>query len=56
MTRSTTPSAQRQVATIFGELDQHHVILELDLRYQEDVASLEAARLSYLLMRLAPTW
>ena len=31
---------QRQAATIFGELDQHHVVLELDPRYQEDATSL----------------
>ncbi|MBV9220965.1 MAG: efflux RND transporter permease subunit, partial [Methylobacteriaceae bacterium] len=32
---------QRQVATIFGELDQHHVILELEPRYQEDASALD---------------
>src|ERR1700674_5348345 len=32
---------QRQVATIFSELDQHHVILEVDPRYQEDASSLQ---------------
>ena len=32
---------QRQVATIFTELDQHHVILEVDPRYQEDAAALD---------------
>jgi hydrophobe/amphiphile efflux-1 (HAE1) family protein len=32
---------QRQVATIFTQLDQHHVILEVAPRYQEDSAALE---------------
>ena len=32
---------QRQVATIFTQLDQHHVILEVEPRYQEDAASLD---------------
>ncbi|MGO4671073.1 efflux RND transporter permease subunit [Bosea sp. 2RAB26] len=32
---------QRQVATIFGQLDQHHVILELEPRFQEDVSALD---------------
>jgi hydrophobe/amphiphile efflux-1 (HAE1) family protein len=32
---------QRQVATIFGELDQHRVILEVDPAFQEDASSLE---------------
>ena len=32
---------QRQVATIFGQLDQHHVVLELEPRYQEDAGSLD---------------
>jgi hydrophobe/amphiphile efflux-1 (HAE1) family protein len=31
---------QRQVATMFAELDQHHVVLEVDPRYQEDAQSL----------------
>jgi multidrug efflux pump subunit AcrB len=33
---------QRQVATIFGQLDQHRVILEATPAYQEDASSLEA--------------
>ena len=32
---------QRQVATIFTQLDEHHVILEVEPRYQEDSASLD---------------
>jgi multidrug efflux pump len=32
---------QRQVATIFGQLDQHRVILEVDPSFQEDASSLE---------------
>jgi len=32
---------QRQVATIFGQLDQHHVVLEVDPRFQEDVSALD---------------
>jgi multidrug efflux pump len=32
---------QRQVATIFGQLDQHHVILEIDPSLQQDATSLE---------------
>src|SRR5262249_43522133 len=32
---------QRQVATIFTQLDQHHVVLELEPRYQEDVTALD---------------
>jgi multidrug efflux pump len=32
---------QRQVATVFGQLDQHHVILEVDPRFQEDASSLQ---------------
>jgi multidrug efflux pump len=32
---------QRQVATIFTQLDQHHVILEIEPRYQEDPESLD---------------
>jgi multidrug efflux pump subunit AcrB len=31
---------QRQVATMFAELDQHHVVLEVDPRYQEDAQTL----------------
>ncbi len=31
---------QRQVATVFGQLDQHRVILEVDPGYQEDASSL----------------
>jgi multidrug efflux pump len=32
---------QRQVATVFGQLDQHHVILEVDPSFQEDASSLQ---------------
>jgi hydrophobe/amphiphile efflux-1 (HAE1) family protein len=32
---------QRQVATIFTQLDQHRVILEVEPRYQEDQAALD---------------
>jgi hydrophobe/amphiphile efflux-1 (HAE1) family protein len=32
---------QRQVATVFGQLDQHHVILEVDPRFQEEASSLQ---------------
>ena len=32
---------QRQVATIFTQLDEHHVILEVEPRYQEDSAALD---------------
>jgi multidrug efflux pump subunit AcrB len=32
---------QRQVATIFGQLDQHHVILELEPRFLEDASTLD---------------
>ena len=32
---------QRQVATIFSQLDQHHVVLELDPHYQEDPTALD---------------
>ncbi|WP_079227723.1 efflux RND transporter permease subunit [Pseudomonas putida] len=32
---------QRQVATMFTQLDQNHVILELDPRWQESLATLE---------------
>jgi hydrophobe/amphiphile efflux-1 (HAE1) family protein len=32
---------QRQIATIFGELDQHHVILELEPRFLEDASTLD---------------
>ncbi|HEX3498342.1 MAG TPA: efflux RND transporter permease subunit [Stellaceae bacterium] len=32
---------QRQVATIFTQLDQHHVILEVEPRYQEDATALD---------------
>ena len=32
---------QRQVATIFTQLDEHHVILEVEPRYQEDAAALD---------------
>jgi hydrophobe/amphiphile efflux-1 (HAE1) family protein len=32
---------QRQVATIFGQLDQHHVVLELEPRFQEDASALD---------------
>ncbi|MEA2781833.1 MAG: hypothetical protein QOK29_3377 [Rhodospirillaceae bacterium] len=32
---------QRQVATTFTQLDQHHVILEVEPRYQEDPAALD---------------
>ena len=32
---------QRQVATIFGQLDQNRVILEVEPRFQEDVSSLQ---------------
>jgi multidrug efflux pump len=32
---------QRQVATIFGQLDQHHVILEVEPRFQEDASSVQ---------------
>jgi multidrug efflux pump len=32
---------QRQVATIFTQLDQHRVILEVSPRYQEDAAALD---------------
>jgi multidrug efflux pump len=32
---------QRQVATVFGQLDQHRVILEVDPSFQEDASSLE---------------
>ncbi|MBN9272237.1 MAG: efflux RND transporter permease subunit, partial [Mesorhizobium sp.] len=31
---------QRQVATIFTQLDQHHVVLELEPRFQEDASAL----------------
>ncbi|HXP72762.1 MAG TPA: efflux RND transporter permease subunit [Stellaceae bacterium] len=31
---------QRQVATMFAELDQHHVVLEVNPRFQEDADSL----------------
>jgi len=32
---------QRQVATIFGQLDQHHVVLEVEPRFQEDASILD---------------
>ncbi|SEE16880.1 multidrug efflux pump [Rhizobiales bacterium GAS191] len=32
---------QRQVATIFGQLDQHHIVLELEPRFQEDASALD---------------
>src|SRR5262249_42605596 len=32
---------QRQVATMFGQLDQHHVILEIGPRFQEDPSALD---------------
>ncbi len=32
---------QRNVATVFGQLDQHKVVLEVDPGYQEDASSLE---------------
>jgi hydrophobe/amphiphile efflux-1 (HAE1) family protein len=32
---------QRQVATVFGQLDQHHVVLELEPRFQEDASALD---------------
>jgi hydrophobe/amphiphile efflux-1 (HAE1) family protein len=32
---------QRQVATVFGQLDQHRVILEVDPSFQEDASSLD---------------
>jgi hydrophobe/amphiphile efflux-1 (HAE1) family protein len=32
---------QRQVATVFGQLDQHHVILEVAPSFQEDASSLQ---------------
>jgi multidrug efflux pump subunit AcrB len=32
---------QRQVATIFGQLDQHRVVLEVEPRYQEDPSALD---------------
>jgi multidrug efflux pump len=32
---------QRNVATVFGQLDQHKVILEVDPRFQEDASSLQ---------------
>src|SRR5207248_9236493 len=32
---------QRQVATIFGQLDQHRVILEVAPNFQEDASSLQ---------------
>jgi multidrug efflux pump len=32
---------QRNVATVFGQLDQHKVILEVDPSYQEDASSLQ---------------
>jgi hydrophobe/amphiphile efflux-1 (HAE1) family protein len=32
---------QRQVATVFGQLDQHHVILEVNPKFQEDASSLD---------------
>jgi multidrug efflux pump subunit AcrB len=32
---------QRQIATIFGELDQHRVILELEPRFLEDASTLD---------------
>jgi multidrug efflux pump len=32
---------QRQVATIFGQLDQHHVVLELEPRFLEDPSALD---------------
>jgi hydrophobe/amphiphile efflux-1 (HAE1) family protein len=32
---------QRNVATVFGQLDQHKVILEVDPSFQEDASSLE---------------
>jgi hydrophobe/amphiphile efflux-1 (HAE1) family protein len=32
---------QRQVATIFGQLDQHRVVLEIEPRYQEDASALD---------------
>jgi multidrug efflux pump len=32
---------QRQVATIFTQLDQHHVILEVEPRYQENATALD---------------
>ncbi len=34
---------QRQVATVFGQLDQHRVILEVDPSFQEDASSLAEA-------------
>ena len=32
---------QRQVATIFGQLDQHHVVLEVDPKFQEEASALD---------------
>jgi hydrophobe/amphiphile efflux-1 (HAE1) family protein len=32
---------QRQVATVFGQLDQHRVVLEVDPSFQEDASSLQ---------------
>jgi len=32
---------QRQVATVFGQLDQHHVVLEVEPRFQEDASTLD---------------
>jgi multidrug efflux pump len=32
---------QRHVATIYGQLDQHHVVLELEPRYLEDASTLD---------------
>ena len=32
---------QRQVATIFGQLDQHHVVLEAEPRFQQDASALD---------------
>ncbi|WP_043333342.1 efflux RND transporter permease subunit [Methylosinus sp. LW4] len=31
---------QRQIATIFSQLDQHHVVMEVEPRFQEDVSAL----------------
>ena len=37
---------QRQVATIFGQLDQHRVVLEVDPIFQEDASSLQKKQFS----------
>ncbi len=37
---------QRQVATIFTQLDQHHVILEVEPRYQEDLGGRSTGSMS----------